>query len=91
MNINNLLRELSGPQPLCRGVDIVFKPRIWGDGASAVSFETQPTSHTAGCGKGGNPTYFNPTTCWYHPDTRFSGFVRIHDVEVLRYRAINLG
>ena len=85
MNINSLLRELSGPRPLCRGVDIVSKPRIWGDGASAVSFETQPTFQTAGCGKGGNPTYFNPTTCWYHPDTRFSSLVRIHDVEVLRY------
>jgi len=28
MNISSLLRELSGPRPLCLGVDIVFKPRI---------------------------------------------------------------
>ena len=45
-DINSLLRELSGPRPLCRGVDIVSKSRIWGDGASAISFETQPTFQT---------------------------------------------
>ena len=70
---------------MCRGVDIVSKPRIWDDGASAVSFETQPTFQTVGGGKDGNPTYFNPTTYWCYPDTRFSSLVRIYDVEVLGY------
>jgi hypothetical protein len=28
-NINSLLRELSGPQPLRRGPDIISKPLIW--------------------------------------------------------------
>ena len=28
MNINSLLRELSGPRTLCRGVGIVSKPRL---------------------------------------------------------------
>ena len=65
-------------------MDIVSKPHVWGDGASAVSFETQPTFQIGG-GRGGNPAYFNPTTCWCHPDTQFSSLVRIYDVEVLRY------
>ena len=91
MNINSLLRELSGPRPLCRGVDIVSKPRIWGGGASAVSFEIQLAFQTVGGGKGDNSTYFNPTTCWRHSDTQLSSLVRIHDVEVLGYRTINLG
>ena len=28
-NIHCLLRELSGPRPLCRGADIVSKPFVW--------------------------------------------------------------
>jgi len=62
---------------LRQGVDIVSKPRI------GRLLETQPTFQTAGGGKGGNRTYSNPTTCWCHLDTKFSGFVGAHDVEVL--------
>ena len=73
MDINNLLRELSGPRPLCRGVDIVSKPRICSHGASAVTLETQPTYQTTGDGKDGNP------------DTRISSYVGVHDAKILRY------
>ena len=85
VNIDNLLRELSGPQPLHRDVDIISKPRIWNRGASAVSFETQPAFQTTGGGKGGNPTYFNPTLCQCHLDTKFPSFVDVRDVEVLMH------
>ena len=34
--IKSLLRELSGPRPLRRAVDIVSKPRIWSHGAKTI-------------------------------------------------------
>ena len=72
----------------CVGAWIVSKPRIRSDGASAVSLETQSTIQTAtagGGGKGGDFTYLNPTTYWCHPDSRFTSFFRIRDVEVPGY------
>ena len=68
MNINTLLMELPGPRPLRRGADIVSKPHIWNRNAPAVSLRTQPTFQTTGDGVDGNPTYSNPTACWYHLD-----------------------
>jgi hypothetical protein len=41
-NPHSLLRQLSGPRPLCRDVDMVPKPHICDRGALAVSFNTQP-------------------------------------------------
>ena len=42
-NIYELIRELSGPRPLCRVVDIVPEPRIWNHTAGIVLLENQPT------------------------------------------------
>jgi len=84
-SIQSLLRELSGPRPLRRDVDIASKPRIWDHGASAVSLETRPTSQILGCGKGGSPVYFNPTICWCDFDIQSSSFVGPRDVEVPSY------
>ena len=50
-NIESLLRELSGPRPLHRVVDIVSKPRIWSRGAEAISFENWPTLQVKGLGR----------------------------------------
>ena len=90
-NIQFLLRELSGPRPLRRGKDFVSKPHIWNPAPWPFSFETQSSSQITGGGKDGNLTYFNPTTCWCHLDAWSSSSVGPHDVEVPRYRAINLG
>ena len=42
-DIHGLIRELSGPRPLRRVVDIVSKPRIWSRSAKAISLENWPT------------------------------------------------
>ena len=39
MNIHALMRELSGPRPLCRVVDIVSKPLIWNQINTVYSLE----------------------------------------------------
>jgi hypothetical protein len=64
MNINSLLRELSGPRPLCRDPDIVSKPRIWKHSASAVSLESQSTLRDMRAGRMATP----PTSIAPHTD-----------------------
>ena len=50
-NTHRLLRELSGPRPFRRVVDIVSKPRIWSRGAKAISLENRPTLQVTGSGR----------------------------------------
>ena len=50
-NIDSLLRELSGPRPLRRVVDIVSKPRIWSRGTKTISLESRPTLQVTGMGR----------------------------------------
>ena len=50
-NIESLLRELSGPRPLRRVVDIVSKPRIWSRGAKAILLDNRPALQVTGLGR----------------------------------------
>ena len=50
-NTQCLLRELSGPRPLCRAMDIVSKPRFWNHKTKAVSFESWPPLRICGSGR----------------------------------------
>ena len=50
-NIESLFRELSGPRPLRRIVDIVSKPRIQGRGAKAILLDNQPALQVTGSGR----------------------------------------
>ena len=54
-NTHYLLRELSGPRPLCRAMDIVSKPHIWNHSTGAVSFECWPPSEIQGSGRAAIP------------------------------------
>ena len=54
-NTHYLLRELSGPHPLCRDMDIVSKPHIWNHNTGVVSFECWPPSEIQGSGKAAIP------------------------------------
>ena len=47
-NIESILRELSGPHPLCRVVDIVSKLYIWSRGAKAILLDNQPALQVTG-------------------------------------------
>jgi len=40
---------------LCRGMDIVFRPRIWDHGALTFSFEARPTFQTTAAGRVATP------------------------------------
>ena len=64
-NINCLLRELSGPRPLRRGMDIVFRPRIWDHGALTFSFKALPIFRATAAGRVATP----PTPTPPHANT----------------------
>ena len=51
MNIDSLLRGLSGPRPLHRAVDIVSKPHIWHGNTAADSLETSQLPKLPGPGR----------------------------------------
>ena len=51
IELTTSVRELSGPRPFRRVVDIVFKPRIWNCGAKAISLENRPTLQVTGSGR----------------------------------------
>jgi len=63
-NIYGLIRELSGPCPLCRVPDICSKPRIWNRGARVISFGTRTTDEIMGPSKDRDPTPFRLTRSW---------------------------
>ena len=65
-NVYALIRDLSGPRPLCRVPDICSKPRIWNRKAGAISFETRTTNEIMGVRKGRNSTPFKLTKFWCH-------------------------
>ena len=66
MNIHSLLRELSGPRPLRRVMDIVSKPRIWS--RSDGHFTRKPAVPPSyGVGKDCNLVYLNRTVRWRLP------------------------
>ena len=86
MNIDSLLRELSGPRPyVASGRGYYLQTAHLESGALAFSLKSQPAPKTTEGGKGGKPTYFGRTIRWCHLDAQFSVFVGSHEEEVLRY------
>jgi len=91
MNIYALIKELSGPRPLCRVGDIVSKPRIWNCGAEAVSLENRTTVRDIGVGKGCDLVYSTSIGCLHRRRVRALNFIDLRYMEGLRYWRINLG
>jgi len=60
-SIHPLIRELSGPRPLCWVADIGFEPYIWNRKPGAISFDTRSTSEITVPRKDHNPTPFKLT------------------------------
>ena len=90
-NFYALIRELSGPRPLCRVRDIVSKPRIWNRGAQAVLLENRTTVRAIGVGKGCDLTYSTSIEYLYRRHVWAPNFIDLRYVEGLRYCRINLG
>jgi len=47
-NVYALVRELSGPRPLCRVPDACSRQHVWNRGARAILFETRTTEEIMG-------------------------------------------
>ena len=58
-----LIREPSGPRPLCRATDTGSKPRIWNCNVGVVSFRTQPGDQIARGRENCNLDCSGPTEC----------------------------
>ena len=82
-NTHSLLRELSGPRPFRRVVDIVSKPRIWSRGAKAISLENRPTLQVTGSGRIGISSASTVPHAGPHLDTRLFNPTGVREVEVL--------
>ena len=81
MNIHSLIRELSGPRPLCRVTDIGSKPRIWNRKVGAISSETRPTSELTVPRMDRNPTPFKLTKSQRHLYTSTINFADLRYAE----------
>ena len=82
-NTHSLLRELSGPRPFRRVVDIVSKRRIWSCGAKAISLENRPTLQVTGSGRTGISSASTVPHAGPHLDTRLFNPTGVREVEVL--------